>query len=171
MSLKKDGLKKVPKIINIVASCSNSGKTTLIEGIIKELKKEECIISTIKHDVHGFDIDKKGKDTYRHRMAGADNISISSKNRFAMISELTDELNLEEILEKHKMSDYIIVEGYKNSSLKKIEVFRKGFSDKIITPLENLIAIATDDESLDSLAKKVDINDYKAIVEIINDSY
>ncbi|WP_367173763.1 molybdopterin-guanine dinucleotide biosynthesis protein B [uncultured Clostridium sp.] len=171
ISLKKDGLKKVPKIINIVASCSNSGKTTLIEGIIKELKKEECIISTIKHDVHGFDIDKKGKDTYRHRMAGADNISISSKNRFAMISELTDELNLEEILEKHKMSDYIIVEGYKNSSLKKIEVFRKGFSDKIITPLENLIAIATDDESLDSLAKKVDINDYKAIVEIINDSY
>lgn len=161
--------KKAPKIINIVASCSNSGKTTLIEGIIKELKKEDCIVSTIKHDVHGFDIDKKGKDTYRHRVAGASNISISSKNRFAMINELDIELTLDEVLNLQKDSDYIIVEGYKNSNLKKIEVFRKGHSEKIISSNDKLIAIATDDEKLETSVRKVNLNDYKKIVELIKE--
>lgn len=161
---------KKPIVINIVASCSNSGKTTLIEGIIKELKKSNCIISTIKHDVHGFDIDKKGKDTYKHRLAGADNVSISSKNRFALIKELKEELSINEIINQNLNSDYIIVEGYKNSNLRKIEVFRKDFSKQIITPKENLIAIATDDFNLltDFDVPKIPLNDYKSLVDLIN---
>ncbi|MGL4760865.1 MAG: molybdopterin-guanine dinucleotide biosynthesis protein B [Sarcina sp.] len=166
---KSEKIAKEPIVINIVASSSNSGKTTLIEGIIRELKKEDCIVSTIKHDVHGFDIDKKGKDTYKHRMAGAENVSISSKNRFAMIKELKQELTIDEILEKNLNSDYIIVEGYKYSNLRKIEVFRKGVSTKIISPLDKLIAIATDDEYLDTSARKVDLNDYEKIVKLIKE--
>ncbi|MGL4991401.1 MAG: molybdopterin-guanine dinucleotide biosynthesis protein B [Sarcina sp.] len=162
---------KKPIVINIVASCSNSGKTTLIEGIIKELKKSNCIVSTIKHDVHGFDIDKKGKDTYKHRLAGADNVSISSKNRFALIKELKEEISLNEIINQNLNSDYIIIEGYKHSNLRKIEVFRKGFSKDIITPKENLIAIATDDFSLDidSDIPRISLNDYKSLVKLINE--
>lgn len=159
--------RKKPIVVNIVASCSNSGKTTLIEGIIKELKKEECIISTIKHDVHGFDIDKKGKDTYKHRLAGADNVSISSKNRFALIKELSEEISLDKIINQNLDSDYIIVEGYKHSDLRKIEVFRKGISKEIISQEEKLIAVATDDLNLTTKATKVEINDYKKIVELI----
>ncbi|MGL5576579.1 MAG: molybdopterin-guanine dinucleotide biosynthesis protein B [Sarcina sp.] len=158
---------KKPIIINVVASCSNSGKTTLIEGIIRELKKEKCIVSTIKHDVHGFDIDKKGKDTYKHRLAGADNVSISSKNRFALIKELSEEISLDKIIGQNLDSDYIIVEGYKYSDLRKIEVFRKDISKEIISQDEKLIAVATDDLNLDTKAIKVDINDYKKIVELI----
>ncbi|MGL5820066.1 MAG: molybdopterin-guanine dinucleotide biosynthesis protein B [Sarcina sp.] len=154
-------------IINIVASCSNSGKTTLIEGIIKELKKDNCIISTIKHDVHGIDVDKKGKDTYRHREAGADNIIISSKKRFVIMEELQEEFTLEQVLTNCPDSDYIIIEGYKHSIYPKIEIFRKNISKEIITPQNKLIAIATDDMNLNIDVPLLNLNDYKEVVNFI----
>ena len=80
------------KVINIVGYSSNVGKTLLIENLIKELKSRGYSIATIKHDVHGFDMDKEGKDTWRHRKAGAEQVCISSKNRFAMIKEVEEEL-------------------------------------------------------------------------------
>ena len=76
------------KIVNVVASCSNTGKTVLIEGLIKELKNRGYTVATIKHDVHGFDIDKEGKDTWRHRKAGAEAVIISSRERMALIREV-----------------------------------------------------------------------------------
>ncbi|MEE0931579.1 MAG: molybdopterin-guanine dinucleotide biosynthesis protein B, partial [Clostridium sp.] len=82
------------KVVNIVGSSSNVGKTYLLEGLIKELKVRGYSIATIKHDVHGFDIDKKGKDTYKHREAGSETVIISSKNRLAMIKELKEETEL-----------------------------------------------------------------------------
>ena len=69
------------KVINIIGSGSNVGKTYIMEGLIKELKSRGLSIATIKHDVHGFDIDKEGKDTYKHRKAGSETVIISSKNR------------------------------------------------------------------------------------------
>lgn len=160
---------KKPTVINIVASCSNSGKTTLIEGLIKKLKAKKYTVSTIKHDVHGFDIDKKGKDTYKHRMAGADNVSISSRNRFALIRELSEELPLENIINEMPPSDFIIVEGYKNSKYRKIEVFRKGVSKSIITEKNNLIAVVTDQEDLKVDGIIVKLNDYDTIVQLIEE--
>ena len=132
------------KVINIVGSSSNVGKTYLLEGLIKELKVRGYSIATIKHDVHGFDIDKKGKDTYKHREAGSETVIISSKNRLAMIKELEEETELNDIIEMVLDKDIILVEGYKKSTLRKIEVFRSGVSDKIITPKEKIIAIASD---------------------------
>ncbi|MFR5265023.1 molybdopterin-guanine dinucleotide biosynthesis protein B [Clostridium sp.] len=160
---------KKPTVINIVAGCSNSGKTTLIEGILKALKKKDYVVSTIKHDVHGFDIDKEGKDTYRHRIAGADNVAISSANRFALIRELKEEIPLEDVIKTMPQSDFIIVEGFKNSNYRKIEVFRKGFSKNIITQKEQLIAVATDQENLKVDGIVVDLNDYDAIVKLIEE--
>ena len=120
------------------------GKTYLLEGLIKELKARGYSIATIKHDVHGFDIDKKGKDTYKHREAGSETVIISSKNRLAMIKELKEETELNDIIKMVLDKDIILVEGYKKSYLRKIEVFRNGVSDKIITPKEKIIAIASD---------------------------
>ena len=86
------------KVINVIGQGSNVGKTTLLEGLIKELTSRGLSVATVKHDVHGFDIDHEGKDTYRHRESGASTVVISSKKRFAMIKEVEEEIELIEIL-------------------------------------------------------------------------
>ena len=126
------------KIVNVVASCSNTGKTVLIEGLIKELKNRGYTVATIKHDVHGFDIDKEGKDTWRHRKAGAEAVIISSKERMALIREVQEEIPLEE-----------------------------GISKKIITPKEKLIGVASDVSlSLEGI-RVVDLNNYEEIANLV----
>ena len=153
------------KVINIVGYSSNVGKTLLIENLIKELKSRGYSIATIKHDVHGFDIDKKGKDTYKHREAGAETVVISSKNRFAMIKELNEEIEFNDIIKL--LLDIILVEGYKNSNLRKIEVYRSGVSDKIITPKEKIIAVASDiNLNLENI-KVIDKNSIKELADLI----
>ncbi len=155
------------KVINIVGDKSNVGKTFVMEGIIKELKRRGLSIATIKHDVHGFDIDKEGKDTYKHREAGAETVIISSPKRFALIKEVKEEIPLEQIINLAMDKDVILVEGYKKSALRKIEVYRKGYSDRIISQKENLIAIASDEDLdfEDILVVKKD--DFKKIVDLI----
>lgn len=155
------------KVINIVGSSSNVGKTYLLEGLIKELKVRGYSIATIKHDVHGFDIDKKGKDTYKHREAGSETVIISSKNRLAMIKELEEETELNDIIEMVLDKDIILVEGYKKSTLRKIEVFRSGVSDKIITPKEKIIAIASDINLEIEDIIVVEREDYKTLADLI----
>ena len=155
------------RVINIVGDRSNVGKTFVMEGLIKELKNRGLSIATIKHDVHGFDIDKKGKDTYKHREAGSETVIISSPKRFAMIKEVKEEVDLKDLINLAKDKDIILVEGYKNSSLRKIEVYRKGFSDKIISSKEKLIAIDSDDDlDIDDILfiKK---DDFKKLVDLI----
>ena len=138
-----------------------------MEGLIKELKNRGLSIATIKHDVHGFDIDKKGKDTYKHREAGSETVIISSPKRFAMIKEVKEEVDLKDLINLAKDKDIILVEGYKNSSLRKIEVYRKGFSDKIISSKEKLIAIASDDDlDIDDILV-IKKDDFKKLVDLI----
>lgn len=155
------------KVINIVGCKSNVGKTFVMEGLIRELKARNYKIATIKHDVHGFDIDKKGKDTYKHREAGAETVIISSKNRLAMIKELEEEIELNEVIRLVKDKDIILVEGYKKSNLRKIEVYRKGISENIITPKDKLIAIASDVELDINDVDVINKEDYKELVNLI----
>ena len=155
------------KVINIIGYGSNVGKTYIMEGLIRELKRRGLSIATIKHDIHGFDIDKKGKDTYKHRKAGSETVIISSKNRIAIIKELNKETELQEIIEMASDKDIILVEGYKKSNLRKIEVYRDGLSEKIITPKEKLIAIASDiDIHMDDV-KVIPKEDFKALADLI----
>lgn len=155
------------KVINIVGSSSNVGKTYLLEGLIKELKYRGYSIATIKHDVHGFDIDKKGKDTYKHREAGSETVIISSKNRLAMIKELEEETELNSIIKMVLDKDIVLVEGYKKSTLRKIEVYRGGVSDKLITPRERLIAVASDSNLNIKGIDIIDKEDYKKLADLI----
>ncbi|MGL4335716.1 MAG: molybdopterin-guanine dinucleotide biosynthesis protein B [Turicibacter sp.] len=155
------------KVINIIGKGSNVGKTILMEGLIAELKKRGLSVATIKHDVHGFDIDHEGKDTYRHRMAGSETVIISSKNRFAMIKEVKEEVELKDILKMVRDKDIILVEGYKNSNLRKIEVYRDGVSDGILTKKEKLIALACEVDLQVEKILVVDKFDYVKLADLV----
>lgn len=155
------------KVVNVIGKGSNVGKTTLMEGLISELKNRGLTVATIKHDVHGFDIDKKGKDTYRHRQAGAETVVISSKNRFAMIKELEEEVSLEEIIKMVSDKDIVLVEGYKKSNLRKIEVYREGVSEKIITPKEKLIAVASNENIYYEDVPVINKDNYKMLADLV----
>ena len=133
------------KIINIVG-WSGSGKTTLVIKLINEIKNRNKSISTMKHAHHDFDIDKPGKDSYKHREAGAEEVLISSGKRWALMSENNEgtESNLVSLISKMKPVDVLIIEGWKYSNLKKIEVYRPEIGKPRITNInDNLVAIAT----------------------------
>ena len=107
-----------------VAGFKNAGKTTLVEKLVTELTRRGHRVSTVKHAHHSFDIDHEGRDSFRHRKAGASEVAVVSRHRWAIIHELRDERepSLEEILAKLAPSDLVIVEGYKRDTHDKIEV-------------------------------------------------
>jgi molybdopterin-guanine dinucleotide biosynthesis protein B len=132
-------------IISIVGK-SDSGKTTLIEKLVPELTRRGYRIATVKHDVHGFEVDREGKDSWRHKQAGAHTVVISSSNKVALIRDVERDLNLEEIREKFVQDvDLILSEGYKKDVQPKIEIFRKEKHKELLcTKEDNLIAIVSD---------------------------
>lgn len=107
-----------------VAGFKNAGKTTLVEKLVAELTRRGHRISTVKHAHHSFDIDHEGRDSFRHRKAGASEVAVVSRHRWAIIHESRDdaEPTLEEILAKLGPCDLVIVEGYKRDAHDKIEV-------------------------------------------------
>lgn len=107
-----------------VAGFKNAGKTTLVEKLVRELTARGHRVSTIKHAHHSFDIDHEGRDSFRHRKAGATEVAVISRHRWAVIHELRDEEEptLDIILAKLTPCDLVIVEGYKRDSHDKIEV-------------------------------------------------
>ncbi|MFI4948866.1 MAG: molybdopterin-guanine dinucleotide biosynthesis protein B, partial [Alphaproteobacteria bacterium] len=109
-----------------VAGWSGSGKTTLLTGIIPELTARDLIVSTIKHAHHQFDIDQRGKDSWRHREAGAREVMVASARRWAIMHELRDapEPTLDELVERMSPVDLLLVEGWKRHPHPKIEVHR-----------------------------------------------
>ncbi len=111
------------KIIG-VAGFKNAGKTTLVEKLVADLTARGFRISTVKHAHHSFDIDHEGRDSFRHRKAGATEVAVVSSGRWALIHELRNEAEpyLEDILRKLVPCDLIIVEGYKRDAHDKIEV-------------------------------------------------
>ena len=156
-------------VFSIVGSNSNVGKTTLIVGLIKELKQRGYKISTIKHDSHDFEMDKEGKDTWKHRKAGAGTVIISSKSKYAMICETSEDTPVEQLVSLiEDRSDFIIIEGYKGSDYPKIEVYRKEASERHLYRDETFIAIATDDPEMSVPgAVKLDVNDYSKIADFL----
>jgi molybdopterin-guanine dinucleotide biosynthesis protein B len=132
-----------------VVGASDSGKTTFLEQLIPELCSRGYRIGTIKHDVHGFEMDREGKDTWRHRQAGASVIAISSPNQVATIRKTETEMELQEVVSRYFWTeDLIIAEGFKRSHYPKIEVFRSAVeSTPICAEGDNLLALVTDDSA------------------------
>jgi len=131
-------------IISIVGK-SDSGKTTLIEKLVPELARRGYRVATVKHDIHGFEVDREGKDSWRHKQAGAHSVVISSPAKAALIRDVEGDMNLEEIREKLiRDVDLILSEGFKKDVQPKVEVFRKEKHKKLLcTKKDNLAAIAS----------------------------
>lgn len=130
-------------VISVVGK-SNSGKTTYLEKLTVELKGRGHRVAIIKHDVHGFEIDKPGKDTWRHAQAGADIVCISSPEKMAMIKKVERELALDEVIGYIDGVDIIITEGYKRESKRKIEIFRQAACHTPLCSKEELLAVVAD---------------------------
>lgn len=107
-----------------VAGFKNAGKTTLVEKLVRELTKRSYRVSTVKHAHHSFDIDHEGRDSFRHRHAGASEVAVISDQRWAIIHELRGETepSFDSVLAKLAPCDLVIVEGYKHGTHDKIEV-------------------------------------------------
>lgn len=130
-----------------LAGWSGAGKTTLLERVIPVLTARGLRLSTLKHAHHAFDIDKPGKDSYRHRQAGATQVMVASDKRWALMEELHDEREpeLPELLSQMRAVDLIIVEGYKRHAHAKIEVHRQANGKPWIYPEDALVrAIVSD---------------------------
>lgn len=133
----------MPPILLIVGK-SQAGKTTLIEKLIPQLKKRGYKVGTIKHAHHGFDVDKKGKDSRRHQEAGADTVIVASPGKIAMVKKDTWQ-GLENLTGYFQDMDLIITEGFKRVEKPKIEIFRAAaHKQPFCLHDKNLIAFVTD---------------------------
>jgi molybdopterin-guanine dinucleotide biosynthesis protein B len=128
-----------------VVGWKNAGKTGLMERLVENISARGFSVSTVKHAHHSFDVDHPGKDSYRHRAAGAREVLLASRNRFALMHELTgeDEPTLEELLSKLAPVDLVLVEGYKRDSHPKIEAHRAETGNPLIAD-ETVRAFAAD---------------------------
>ena len=130
-----------------VIGWKNSGKTTLVSNLVKFFKEKKIKVGVVKHAHHSFDIDQKGKDSFRHRVAGAQEVLLSSQNRWALIHELRNELEpgLKSLLLKLSSVDLVLVEGYKHEPYLKLEAYRVE-NKKVPFALtrRDIIAIASD---------------------------
>ncbi len=125
---------------------SGSGKTTLLTAIIPLLRHAGLRVSTVKHTHHDFDMDRPGKDSFRHRQAGAHEVLIASGTRWALLHEVEGlEPPLSDLLTKLDPVDLVLVEGYKTHPFPKIEVHRSSLGKPPIwTDMPDVIAVATD---------------------------
>lgn len=131
-------------VVSIVGR-SDVGKTTLIEKLLVELKARGYTVATIKHDVHGFDLDKPGKDTWRYAQAGSDVVVISSPWKLAIIQKVEEEMSLDDLVSRIEGVDIILTEGYKRGDKLKIEVTRRElYGEPLCGPEDNLIAVVGD---------------------------
>jgi len=158
-------------IVSIVGK-SDTGKTTLIEKLIPELIRRGYRVATVKHDVHGFDVDREGKDSWRHKQAGAHTVVISSPMKLALIREVDHDADLTELRDKYIQDvDLILSEGFKKNNQPKIEVFRKEKEEGLLCNKEdNLLAIASN-HPLDAGVPCFDINDARGLVDLIEEKF
>lgn len=155
-----------PKIVSFIAK-SGTGKTTLIEKIIKILAGKGYKVSSIKHTDHDFDVDIPGKDSWRHKNAGAYSTMLLSEKKMAFFSDVQAPCEIKDIVLKFfNGSDIVIVEGFKGLNIPKIELFRKEISPDMDIKYKgdaNLILICGDDFVKDLKIPQIDINDAEKI--------
>ena len=138
------GRRKVP-VISFVGR-SNTGKTTLLEKVIPLLRSRGFRVGTIKHHAGEFEIDQEGKDSYRHKKAGATATMITSPTKVALVEDISRELTLSEVIKRYMHEvDLVITEGYKRERMPKVELYVHGRGDAPLAREDpDIIAIATD---------------------------
>jgi len=162
------------KTVSFVAK-SGTGKTTLLEKVITELKGRGYRIGVIKHDAHRFDIDHPGKDSHRLTVAGADTMLISSPEKLAVVKQHAEPPRIEELIATYFGDvDLILTEGFKKSGLPKIEVHRKERSPTLLCRGEehdpSLVAVASD-EPLELDVPVLDLNNAAAVADFVEQRF
>ncbi|HWU63215.1 MAG TPA: molybdopterin-guanine dinucleotide biosynthesis protein B [Ensifer sp.] len=162
------GLGNAPKILGI-SGWKNSGKTGLTVRLVEELTARGYRVSTIKHAHHDFDIDKVGADSFRHRQAGAHEVTIVSGTRYAIMHELrgNPEPAFEDVLARHAPCDIVVIEGYKREPVPKIEARRLEAKSRVPLAREDphIVAIAADHRVEDAGLPVFDLDDTQAIAD------
>ena len=153
-------------IVFAVSGIKNSGKTTLIEKLVTALTHKGYDVGVVKHDGHEFVADHEGTDSFRHKKAGAKNVIVYSKTKMMMIEE-TQEPCIDTLLEYQKHMDVVILEGMKYSKFPKIEIVRSAISKENVCDPRTLIALVTDTSLQLKDVKKINLNDFDAILECV----
>ena len=155
-----------------IVGWKNSGKTTLVSALVAEFSSRGLKVSTIKHAHHNFAFDKEGTDSFNHRAAGAHEVALVSSKRWAIIHENdteTEEPSLENMVSKLGPCDLILVEGYKNSNIQKIEAIRHDFQSE--TPLwqthDGIVGVASDAPVEGCNKPQFELNDVSGIADFI----
>lgn len=154
-----------------VVGYKNAGKTGLMERLVSELTRRGFTVSTVKHAHHQFDVDQPGKDSYRHREAGAFQTVLASRTRWALMSELrgAPEPPLQDLLAQLAPVDILLVEGYKRDSHPKIEAFRQTAKNPLIAREDPTVRAVAADCDLDLNLTVFDLDDTKSIAQFIID--
>ena len=153
-----------------ITGFSGAGKTTLLEKLIPLLVARGLRISTIKHAHHEFDVDTPGKDSYRHRAAGASEVLVASARRYVILHELRDapEPELETLLGRMSPADLVLVEGFKREGHAKIEIWRQANGQPLRQPDDPaIIAVACDADPPHRTAPRLDLDDIGGIADFI----
>lgn len=150
---------------------SNSGKTTLIERVIPELVRAGYKVATVKHAGHGFDLDTEGKDSWRHKQAGASSVVVISKGSMAMFADVSDHMKVEEVRERFLDSTYdlILAEGWKSEGYPKIVIVREQVGEIPISP-DGLVAVVSD-KPVDLAVPRFDLDDVTGIATFITQRF
>lgn len=152
-----------------VVGWKNAGKTGLMERLVREIAGRGLSVSTVKHAHHTFDVDHAGKDSYRHRQAGATEVLLASRNRFALMHELRGESEpvLNDLLPRLAPVDLVLIEGYKRDAHPKVEAHRAETGNPLIAPGDPTVRAVASDVPLDLDRPVFDLDDTQAIADFI----
>ena len=152
-----------------IAGWSGSGKTTLLEKLIPQFTARGLKVSVIKHAHHGFDIDRPGKDSYRHREAGASEVLLSCNDRWALMRERRDEseVTLDELLARLAPCDLVLIEGFKQEPVPKLEVYRPENGKPPLFPERSDIVAVASDVALVTSLPRLALDDVAGIAEFV----
>lgn len=154
-------------VVSIVGK-SDSGKTTVMEGLIRELSSRGRRVATVKHHIHEVDVDVPGKDSWRHAHAGAVTAMISSPTQFAVVRRVDSERTLDELVEAAAGADILLTEGFKRAGNVRIEVVRRARSDELISDAKELFAVMTDTpELVPAGIRMFALDDYARVTDLI----
>lgn len=155
----------MPPVLSIVGK-SESGKTTLIEKLIPALKQRGYKVGIVKHAHHGFHMDRKGKDSYRHKQAGADTVMVASPGQIAMVKDVPAE-RLEDLVPFFNDVDLLISEGFKKDTAPKIEIFRAERHQRPACLEDDTLVAMVSDTPLDLAVPRFATSDIQAVTDFI----
>ncbi|MEQ3711846.1 MULTISPECIES: molybdopterin-guanine dinucleotide biosynthesis protein B [Lentibacter] len=152
-----------------VVGWKNAGKTGLMERLVAEICARGITVSTVKHAHHAFDVDHEGKDSYRHRAAGASEVLLASRKRVAIMQEMrgAPEPSLEALLARLSPVDLVLIEGYKRDNHPKVEAFRAETGNSLIATDDPTVRAVASDTPIVLDRPVFDLNDTKAVADFI----